>query len=188
MPEELLDSGNALGWLRAEHEQIRALLTTCLTSDQSEFTRQVLVPLMQEFELHTTLEREIFYPLAKRHMSFELLDRGTHDNRDLDQAAARLKRLDPAHPSFRKTLEEFSHLFQHHVYELEQNVFLQLEGGDWELHQQLIEAAFKLRNRREQLVQRLRNPRTGASSMANEQMPDASQINPGSEEGTRGQQ
>ncbi len=188
MPEDLLDTGNALGWLRAEHEEIMALLTTCLNSDQVDFTREVLVPLMQEFELHTTLERDIFYPLAKRHMSFELLDRGTHDNRDVDQIAARLKNLDPANPSFGKTLDEFARLFRHHVYELEQNVFLQLEGGDWELHQQLKEGAIKLRNRREQLVQRLRRPRTGASPADTHQLRESNNIEQSSAEGTIGQQ
>ncbi len=176
MPEELLDTGNALGWLRAEHDQIRGLLGSCWSSNDPEFTKQALMQLMLELEIHDAVERDVFYPLAKRHISLHLLSGGTQDNRDIDRAAARLKNIHPSESGFKVNLKEFSRLFQHHIYELEQYVFLQLEGGDWEMHQHLTAAAIQMDHIKERILQRRQGPRAGASPAANQQLREAQQM------------
>lgn len=160
MPEELLDEGNALGMLRSEHEQIRALLANALQSDQVEFTRLALIPLLRELRVHAAMEREVFYPYAKGEMTDkEVVSKNVSETIALDELTRKLESIDPADPGFTGMMEELIRRFNHHIYELEQYIFLNLEGGDYSRHNGLVRCALEMKKMRENMLTEMTRPR-----------------------------
>jgi hypothetical protein len=160
MPEELLDEGNALGYIRAEHERIKALFATVLDNDDIELRRQSLQLLLGELRVHSRMEQELFMPYAQSQLvnGGELIDRNMGHLRDLDGMQNRFHSVDPASADFHTSFGELVRNFQHHVYEIEQFVLLGLEGGDYQRHNELVLIARRMRAMREEFLASLKRP------------------------------
>lgn len=155
MPEEMLDDGNALGMLRNEHEKIRTLLANVWESDQPEFTKQAIIPLLQELEIHSMMEREFFCPFAMDYANQLQVERVDKECDAIDDLGARLQNLDTAGDDFRSTLESLIHEFQRHILHTDEFVLRSLEGRDWDMHNLLVALAIKMRERRAEMIERM---------------------------------
>jgi hypothetical protein len=166
MPEELLDEGNALGMLRAEHDNIRALLGNVYERDAA-FAREALVRLLQELEVHDAMERQYFFPFCEQNamlVSGDRLQLGMADTEVIREMATRLESMDVEDPNFAITMERLIHSFQHHCFAVEENLFIALEGGDWTMHNLLVEQAIQMRSLREQMLLTMQRPRATETS------------------------
>jgi hypothetical protein len=161
MPEELLDDGNALGMLRAEHESIRQLLSNVLVRDEA-FAQQALMRVREELEVHREMEKQCFIPLCENNImliSEVRMADGTKSSMLFDELVSRLDSMTVAHPEFALTLEQLIRAFQQHCFEMEENLFIALEGGDWDMHQQLTACAIQMRDLRERMLASMNRPR-----------------------------
>jgi hypothetical protein len=153
MPEELLDEGNALGYIRAEHERIRGLLGSVWQSDEPEFTKATLVPLLLELKAHNAMERQIFFPFCQERIRpVDRLERGTAESMAIEEFVARLEGMDPTDASFRKTLEDLIHSFQRHCFLVDENLLVLLEGQDWQMHNDLVRCRMEMESLRERML------------------------------------
>lgn len=162
MPEELLDDGNALGMLRAEHESIRQLLSNVLVRDAA-FAQQALIRVREELEIHREMEKQCFFPLCERNVAALTQDRvqaGTEHTMLMDELVSRLHGMDVTDERFRMTFDQLIRAFQQHCFSLEENQFIALEGGDWDMHQQLTACAIQMRELRERMLATMTRPRT----------------------------
>lgn len=161
MPEELLDTGNALGLLRATHENLRAIMSNVYEKDAT-FAQIALIKLLEELQIHQAMEREHFFPLCEANPAAVDVDKfmlGTVDNDILDEMIARLQKMDVNSPSFALTMENLIHNFQHHCFAVEENLFVPLEGGDWDMHQQLTACALQMNALRAQMEANFKQPK-----------------------------
>jgi hypothetical protein len=156
MPEDLLNDDTALGMLRQEHARIDQLIASCLESDQPEFTRQAMMPLIQELEIHTAMEHEFFFPVVAK-LTGNIGERAFSDDAELDSLKQRLEGLDPADPDYIPVLSELASRFQRHCYLEEQFGFLPIEMHDPDTHNLLIATAQRMRERRNSMLTRKRD-------------------------------
>jgi hypothetical protein len=162
MPEELLDDGNALGMLRAEHETIRQLLSNVLVRDAA-FAQQALMRVREELEIHREMEKQCFFPLCERNLAIVTPDRlqsGLEHSMVLDELVSRLDGMDVTDENFALTMDQLIRAFQQHCFAIEENHFIALEGGDWDMHQQLTACAIQMRELRERMLATMTRPRT----------------------------
>lgn len=166
MPEELLDSGNALGMLRAEHETIRQLLSSVLVRDPA-LAQQSLLRVREEMEIHRAMEEQFFIPLCERNIAIVTQDRmraGTQHCMLLDELVSRLDGLNVTDESFAVTFDQLIRAFQQHSFAVEENLFIALEGGDWDMHQQLAACAIQMRDLRERMLASMTRPRAAQTT------------------------
>jgi hypothetical protein len=162
MPEELLDDGNALGMLRAEHEYIKTLMGNVYEREPA-FARQALIRLMEELQIHSAMERQQFIPLCETNMDTikrERFDLGMAHHEALEELTSRLEGMDVEDPAFGVTMEQLIHRFQQHCFAMEETMFIALEGGDWDMHNQLVACAMRMRELRTQLLDSMKRPRS----------------------------
>lgn len=153
MPEELLDEGNALGMLRAEHVNINSLMSNVSERDPV-FAQQALMRLREELDIHRAMERQYFIPLCQRNTDVVKPDRlalGTRHDATLDELISQVNAIDVTHPDFARTMEQLTHTFHTHSYEMEETMFIALEGGDWDMHNQLVACAMQMRELRDHM-------------------------------------
>lgn len=153
MSEDLLDESGAIGFLRKEHNQVQELLTTVAMNDQMDFVRQAMIPLRQELEIHEVVEREFFFPFMVDRVPDDVLNRPVQDNTEMLELSRKLENLDPSGDEFDATLDKLIGHFQHHIFEEEQYLFLQIEGPTVapDLHNELVRLSNLMRTRREEL-------------------------------------
>lgn len=199
MPEELLDESNALGMLRAEHESMNALMGNVYERDPV-FAQQALMRLREELDIHRAMERQYFIPLCQRNIDVVKPDRftlGTRHDEALDELISRVNAIDVTHPDFAKTMEQLIHTFHQHGYDMEETMFMALQGGDWDMHNQLVACAIQMRELRDQMRESLKRRRAAeAPAFQNFQQQRAQEMGRGvypprdvvsdSEEGTAG--
>jgi len=151
MPEELMDSSNALGMLREEHEELKALLASCFETDDPLFKEQTLLPLMQELRVHSEIERSFFLPFLSKHFHPDLIRHAERDLSDMEGLAGELERIKTSDPQFDRTLELIMEKLQKHIFEEEQYLFVPSEGREPDFTNQLVRLATLMKERKAEL-------------------------------------
>jgi hypothetical protein len=155
MPEDMLNTDTALGYLRYEHARIEELLSTCLESADAELTRQAMLPLIKELDAHTAIEAEYFFPFIVDYVREpDEFDKAVRFSSEIDMLKDRLRSLDPDDSDYYPTLSELASKFERHCYLEEEYGSQAVEMNDPDTHNLLIEIANLMKKRREQIVER----------------------------------
>lgn len=157
MPEQLMDDSNALGMLRQEHESIKALIENVRGIDDLIILGEALEPLLMELRIHSAIEDEYFLPFVSKHLHPELVTQSGRDNHHIDMLTDRLVNNDTNLEQVNETLDNIASALQHHIYEMEQQIFLRSEGRDPDFNNQLTALANAMKRRKQELMVELQN-------------------------------
>lgn len=157
MPEELMDTNNALGMLREEHEHIKGLLEGLRLVDQPGFEQSALTPLLDELKVHSALELELFYPFIRKHTEEEHVELAADEFDEVAILASDLDEMLLTDPAFKETLELLIKHFDKHIYEMEQFLFLAVEGPNCspDCHDSLVALANDMKARKSALLEKM---------------------------------
>ena len=130
------------------HELFRDLFRQIRATgpDRPERRRELYTKLADEFQMHGTIEEEIFYPSVRD--ITRLIPESRSEHRLLGDMVAAVAREDPASEGFDEAITSLERLLEHHAQLEERKMFLQVEalGRD-----RLIGLGHELRRRLEEL-------------------------------------
>lgn len=180
MPEDLLNEHTALGWLRTEHERINQLIASCLESDQPAFTDQVMEPLMTELDIHSTVERQVFFPFLSQYVNNPGFEQAVAFDDQIDSLVNRLNSLRPEDPAYFDALQQLAAMFNQHCFLEEQYGYLKVEMNSPDMYNRLVAIANEMDATRLRMLDERRGNRQtmDAAMQARAQRREAALENP----------
>lgn len=154
MPEELLDPNTALGMLRLEHEHIKGLIENLRHINDAGMMQQALVPLLDELKIHSALELELFYPFIRQTAPEDKVEAAADEFDEVAILASDLDEMLVTDPAFKETLDNLITHFEKHTFQMEQYLFLTVEGPncDPDCHDRLVALANDMKLRKSELL------------------------------------
>ena len=136
--------------LHEDHEKVKQLFEQ-FEETESEEKKELVTKVIQELEIHTTLEEEIFYPAAR-----QALEENSEDTETMDEAweehhvvkliISELKKMRPNDEHYDAKFKVMAESVKHHIEEEEGELFPKLEGNpdDEKLGEKMMERKEKL--------------------------------------------
>jgi hemerythrin-like domain-containing protein len=143
--------------LREDHEKVKELFERFEDADEGE-QQEIANTAMQEIQVHSTLEEELFYPAAREVLEQEseeegeVLDESLEEHHVVDLIMAELRKMRSNDERFKAKFTVMAENVKHHIEEEENELFPKVEGQleDEDLAQQMME-------RKEELQQKMQS-------------------------------
>lgn len=103
--------------------------------EDAERCEEIVQQVLQELEVHTTLEEELLYPAAREKLEAALIDEAEIEHESAHTLIEQLQGMDSSEDKFAARFTVLCEYVMHHVKEEEKEMFPQLEsarGMDWE--------------------------------------------------------
>lgn len=143
----------ATDMLREDHEKVKGLFEQFEQAESDE-KKQLVATAIQELEIHTALEEEIFYPAAREALQGEseeedTIDEAWEEHHVVKLVIAELKKMDPDDERYDAKFTVMAENVKHHIEEEEGELFPKLEGDidEEELGEQMMERKEELQQR-----------------------------------------
>ena len=158
--------------LREDHEKVKELFERFEEADEAE-QQEIANTAMQEIQIHSTLEEEIFYPAAREVLEqsgeeeSETLDESLEEHHVVDLIMAELKKMRAKDERFSAKFTVMAENVKHHIEEEENELFPKLEGqlDDEDLAEQMMARKEELQQRG-QSRSKSRSPKSKGRSTA----------------------
>src|SRR2546422_2079125 len=143
----------AIKMLREDHEKVKGLFQQ-FEQSESNGKKEIVATTLQELEIHTALEEEIFYPAARQALEEEseetdIMDEAWEEHHVVKLVAAELKKMRPNDERYDAKFTVMAESVKHHIEEEESELFPKLEGhiDEEALGEQMMARKEKLRQR-----------------------------------------
>ena len=138
--------------IRRDHKKVESLFEKFDKAKKIEAKKKVCEQVIQELEVHATIEEEIFYPAVRKHLGEEdLLEEAKKEHQEAKEIMAELKQDDLEDEEFESKFGELVEGVQHHVEEEENELLPKAEESDMDLQGYGEEIA----QRKEQLLKQM---------------------------------
>lgn len=122
---------DALSLLTADHNRVRGLFTRFQSAEESGETAQMAelaATILEELEVHATIEEEIFYPTVSEASEeiHEVVVEGVEEHNVVKQLAEEVKTLSPEDETWAAKLKVMIENVEHHAEEEESELFPQV--------------------------------------------------------------
>jgi hemerythrin superfamily protein len=178
---------DALELLKSDHDTVRKLFAEFEEAKEAEDTsrmEELAQMIMQELEIHTTIEEEVFYPESEKAGKEveELVKEGIEEHHVVDLLISELSDLQPDDDEFVPKMTVLIENVEHHAEEEESELFPQLrEAFGEERLQELGEALARAKQRhqltsksKQELYEQAREQGIkGASGMSKDELAEA---------------
>ena len=118
---------NALDILKKDHDRVRELFSEYDTlSGDGARKNEIAQTVLQELELHSRVEEDIFYPAMRARSGKEgkeLVKHSYDEHHDIDDLVAELRDTDPSDPDFDDKFQELMEEVEDHIEEEENEMF-----------------------------------------------------------------
>ncbi len=151
------DAGiNALELLHEDHEKVKSLFRDFdRAEDNDEDRTEILRQIVTELRIHSTIEKEIFYPALQAETDREgreLVDEALREHAEIEELIDDLDKLDVDDEQFESRFQELQDNVLHHTEEEEAEIFPEAEVilGD-----QIDQIGARMQSRKEELQEEL---------------------------------
>lgn len=132
--EEAVASKDAIELLKEDHEKVKELFEQFEEAEDSATKQQVVETVIQELQVHTSIEEEIFYPAAKEKIEEqELLDEAEEEHHVVDLLIEELQDMKPSEEHFDAKFSVLMENVKHHIKEEEGEMFPQAKSAGLDL-------------------------------------------------------
>ena len=125
---------NAVEMLRRDHRKVEGLFKKFDQAKSKSAKKRICDQVIQELEVHTKLEEEIFYPAVQRELGdAEMIEEAKREHQQAKSIIQELKTMDG-----QEIEQKFSELvegIEHHVREEEDEMFPKVEESAFDLTQ-----------------------------------------------------
>jgi hemerythrin superfamily protein len=137
--------------LHDDHEKVKQLFEQFEESESDE-KKELVTTAIQELEIHTALEEEIFYPAARQALEensedTETMDEAWEEHHVVKMIIAELKKMRPNDEHYDAKFKVMAESVKHHIKEEEGELFPKLQGNldeEEELGERMMERKEKL--------------------------------------------
>ncbi|HYY25934.1 MAG TPA: hemerythrin domain-containing protein [Candidatus Udaeobacter sp.] len=120
---------NAVEMLREDHRKVQELFQQFEHGDE-EAKEQIAAQTIQELEVHTALEEEIFYPAAREESDKEeTVDQALEEHHVAKLLLAELKKMSPGDKRYDAKYKVLAESVKHHIQEEESEMLPSIEGS-----------------------------------------------------------
>ena len=122
----------ATDMLREDHEKVKGLFERFENAESDE-KKEIVATTLQELQIHTALEEEIFYPAAQEALQDDseeedTIDEAWEEHHVVKLVMAELKKMDPDDERYDAKFTVMAENVKHHIEEEEGELFPKLEG------------------------------------------------------------
>ena len=122
----------ATDMLREDHKKVKGLFEQFEHAESDE-KKQLVATTLQELEIHTTLEEEIFYPAAQEALQDnseeeDTIDEAWEEHHVVKLVAAELKKMRSSDERYDAKFTVLAESVKHHIEEEENELFPKLES------------------------------------------------------------
>ena len=129
---------NATQMLRQDHKKVEGLFRKFEQAKERDAKRRVAEQAMDELEVHTRVEEEVFYPAVKKAIeSSELIDEAKKEHQEAKSLISQLKKTTSRDggesTDFEAKFGQLMEAIKHHVEEEEGDMFPEVEDSELDL-------------------------------------------------------
>lgn len=126
---------SAIQLIRRDHKKVEALFDKFDQQKKPEGKIKICEQVIEELEIHTTLEEEIFYPAVRRHLGEEdFIEEAQQEHQDAKDIIAELKEMGPEDSDLDGKFSKLVESIKHHVAEEEGELLPKVEESDMDLN------------------------------------------------------
>lgn len=119
---------DALELLKSDHDKVRSLFRQfeqAASSDDSAAQADLRDKIIDELEVHTSIEEEVFYPQVREKVeeTEDLVLEGVEEHHVVDQIIAEVRSMDPDEEAFEAKMTVLIENVEHHAEEEEEELF-----------------------------------------------------------------
>jgi hemerythrin superfamily protein len=152
---------NAAQLIRKDHKKVEGLIKRFTQAKNAEARKRIANQVLEELEVHTKLEEEIFYPAVRRELhEEEMLDEAQSEHDQARQLMHELMTMDGADGTFDEKFSELVERIQHHVEEEEGELLPAVEDSLMDLG----ECGERMTERKQELTEGWREQRSTAEA------------------------
>jgi hemerythrin superfamily protein len=143
---------NASQLIRRDHKKVEGLFDKFEQTKKPEAKKRIVDQVVQELEIHTKLEEEIFYPAVRKNLGEEdMLEEAKQEHQQAKEIIRELKKLDAEDEQLEEKFSELVECVKHHVEEEEGELLPKVEESDMDL----TEIGDEILDRKEELRQQM---------------------------------
>jgi hemerythrin superfamily protein len=143
---------NATQLIRRDHKKVEGLFDKFEQTKKPETKKRIADQVIQELEIHTKVEEEIFYPAVRKHLGEEdMLEEAKQEHQQAKEIIRELKKLDAEDDQLEEKFSELVESVKHHVEEEEGEMLPKVEESDMDL----IEIGDEILDRKEELTRQM---------------------------------
>jgi hemerythrin superfamily protein len=125
---------NAAQLIRKDHKRVEGLFKKFTRAKNSDARKRIAHQALEELEVHTKLEEEIFYPAVRRELhEEEMLDEAQIDHDQAKQLIRELMTMNGEDHAFDEKFSELVECIQNHVEEEEGELLPAVEDSPMDL-------------------------------------------------------
>jgi hypothetical protein len=124
---------NAVQMLKQDHKKVAGLFEKYGKTKSQENKRRIADQAMQQLEIHSKIEEEIFYPAAKEAMDDALVSEALKEHAAVKDLIEELKSMETEDDEFDEKFNELIADVKHHVNEEESDMLPQAEESAMDL-------------------------------------------------------
>jgi hemerythrin superfamily protein len=123
---------NAIALLKADHERVKSLFRTYESAEEREPQHKQVIAeqIFTELEVHSQIEKEIFYPAVRAKADQEgqdLVAESLEDHQAVEALIEILRTLDPRDEEYAARFEELMDTVEAHIEDEEEELFPEAE-------------------------------------------------------------
>jgi len=125
---------NAVQMIRQDHKKVKGLFRKFYQAKNNGAKKRIADQVIQELEVHTTLEEEIFYPAVQNELGDkEMIDEANKEHQQAKEIIQELKTLDSEDDQLEEQFAELVECIKHHVEEEESEMLPKAEESGMDL-------------------------------------------------------
>ena len=125
---------NAVQMIRQDHKKVKGLFRKFDQAKNNGAKKRIADQVIQELEVHTTLEEEIFYPAVQNELGDkEMIDEANKEHQQAKEIIQELKTLDSEDDQLEEQFAELVECIKHHVEEEESEMLPKAEESGMDL-------------------------------------------------------
>ena len=125
---------NAVQMIRQDHKKVEGLFKKFDQAKNHGAKKRIADQVVQELEVHTTLEEEIFYPAVQKELGDkEMIDEAKHEHQQAKETIQELKMMAGEDEQFEEKFAELVECIKHHVQEEESEMLPKAEESEMDL-------------------------------------------------------
>jgi len=125
---------NAVQMIRQDHKKVEGLFRKFDQQKNNGAKKRIADQVIQELEVHTTLEEEIFYPAVQNELGDEeTIDKANKDHQQAKEIIHELKTMDSEDDHLEEKFAELVECIKHHVEEEESEMLPKAEESGMDL-------------------------------------------------------
>lgn len=138
--------------IRRDHKKVEGLFDKFTRTKKAVGKKRICAQVIQELEIHTKLEEEIFYPAVRKHLGEEdMLQEAKQEHQQAKEIIGELKKASAEDAEFEDKFADLVECVKHHVEEEEGEMLSKADESEMDLE----EYGDEMIQRKEELMQQL---------------------------------